>query len=95
MFGSGYSWSVEPIARSSSIDAYPSIATERGIRRQQVAVERHLVDALDDIVEQAAEAALALAESVFRAAALDRDARELRHATDELEVAAAKACRCA
>ncbi len=61
---------------------------QRRVRGQQVAVERHLVDALDDVVEQPAEAALALAQRVVGTAPLDRDARELGHATHELEVAA-------
>ena len=61
---------------------------QRRVRGQQVAVERHLVDALDDVVEQAAEAALALAQRIVGAAPLDRDARELGHATHQLEVAA-------
>ena len=57
--------SVEPIARSSSQRGVAEHGDQRRVGGQQVAVHRHLVDAFDDVVEQAAEPPLALAQRVL------------------------------
>ena len=60
---------------------------EGGIDRQEPPLAAGLVHAFHDVFEQAAEFRLTGAQRVFRAASLDRDAGELRHARHELQLA--------
>src|SRR5690606_6265779 len=68
-------------------------AFQRRIRRDQIAVDRRLENAVDDVVEEAAIARLALAKRGLVLLAADRDAGELREPRDHVELVRLRAAR--